>query len=307
MWEMNPRSCLLALTLAGCGVPGTWFELELDGESYDFINDDRVDEGSYPFYSSSGITQELQATQPADRFGGVAPYLSYSLGSRIYQDGDSPLAETVGWGVGKVQGDLRLGEEPTQSAIYTLDTWSFTGNKRSPISVEGSVSWAGGAGRFELRSDCSSTINASQGEMLCGGHLGATVDRFSFSEKAAYNYGAGVVNLCPAEVLERFLGPIDALDTAVMELDGTRGLQVSDAARYDCVVTLEGNDLMCGAEVRGVEAEGCTWDAYSIAAPRRNAAPVGQDLNEVWLWVGAKAREGCALETPFCNGDMLFY
>jgi hypothetical protein len=60
-----------------------------------------------------------------------------------------------------------------------------------------------------------------------------------------------------------------------------------------------GNTAMCGAEKNRIEADDCSWNATSLAAPMA----VGGD--PVHFWIGAVADEGCTRATAYCNVDFV--
>jgi hypothetical protein len=212
--------------------------------------------------------------------------------------------------VGLIQGEVKVGTEALTQRELRIDAWRYTGSSDAPVEIEGRLELGDEAtGRFTLRPDCSAKMNASSGQMLCGGNNARNMERFRFPSKALRDFGAGPsVNVCPAPILEEFLGPVPALDAAGLSYSAGSRVEV-DGARtsLSCTTTTEGDDAICGAERAGIEADGCTWDAFAIANPARIPAGGGNDGHQVHVWVGAVARPGCARPTPFCNVDFLFF
>ncbi len=298
----------IGLWLSACA--GNWAELTVvdtsEGKSLDetirFFGSgtDGEDEGEFrPSYSSGALVADFGTTRTGTHFGDK-PRLQLQLRARIIDPetwvGDTNTAG--GLGLVRAAGFVNLSDE-TILGVY-VTRWHFTGDGARPVEVAGKSRPFRGvepppeAGlraelEFSFRSNCD---QRGAPFMFCG--AGPSVDDRTAVKRFTIDAVRGSPG-CPAEVLRPFLGDGQG---AEVTWNAGASLQVSGAQALPCVVTRTFDELrLCGAEQRGVTADGCTWDVSALGWFSSTGG------GRADLWVGAVAREGCARAITYCNTD----
>jgi hypothetical protein len=180
-----------------------------------------------------------------------------------------------------------------------MDRWHFTGNGRRPVEISGTAVPFMENDQALLKSDLEFSFRIHCEQLLAAGVMlcGATVSPRDRDETLTHTIvGISGTPACPTEVVEPFIG--SGVGTT-MTWNASRSMGMDGGTPLKCVKTRRYNGMwLCGAEMTNVQADDCTWDVSTLGWMGGNDRIMG-------LWIGAVAREGCALAMPYCNTDVL--
>lgn len=176
---------------------------------------------------------------------------------------------------GPVDGTVAVSSSSRNSALsgpakYQVEDIRFTGDGGHPVDVHGTFTGqllgmhiGGGKqeqleatdGRFTYRPSCESTAGGEKSFMYCGTHSDGSED-ITFGEWEVK------ADDCPTEIREAFAGTPGAEKSWKGTSFSVRGAKHG----LSCVRTMEGTRAICGTQVKGMKAAGCSWRATAIGS-----------------------------------------